>query len=170
MSQRPIPHRFPPLTWRRPAFVWTPLALVIAIGWPALALNSGGGMQKMSLVAGSATFALALVSLGFAWFSGNAPRTHREVIRHILGAGTIVALLAPFALTEVLSAVSNAEHDGHGQSFGLAAPASLIPLALLLGLPIALISAIAFSLFALSKPGMRENEDAVFSGRGEQRI
>ena len=55
MSQRPIPHRFPPLTWRRPAFVWTPLALIIAIGWPALVLTSDGGMQKMTLVTGSAT-------------------------------------------------------------------------------------------------------------------
>lgn len=157
MSQRPIPQRFPALVWRRPAFVWTPLALVIAIGWPALLLTSDGGMQKMVLVTGAATFAVSLLSLGFAWFRDRAPRTHREVIGHVVGAGALVALAAPFALTELLGAVSSAEHDGQGQSFTLAEPASMIPLALLLGLPIAFVSAMAFSLFALTKPAMRQD-------------
>lgn len=153
--QTPIPHRFPPLTWRRPAFVWTPLALVIAIGGPALALAGDGGMQQAALVMGSATFAIALATLGAAWYFDNAPRTRREVIGHVITAGVLVALAAPFVLTNLLGAVSRFENDAQGQSFTLADAAAMVPLALLLGLPIALLSAAAFSLLALKKPAKR---------------
>jgi hypothetical protein len=35
MRGPPIPQRIPPLAWRAPAILWTPLALAVAIGWPA---------------------------------------------------------------------------------------------------------------------------------------
>ncbi|WP_395645826.1 hypothetical protein [Terricaulis sp.] len=151
----PIPHRFPPLAWRRPASVWTPLALVVAIGGPALALE-GGGMQQAALVAGAAMFAIALLTLGAAWYFDKAPRTRREVIVHVIAAGFIVALATPFALTQLLGAVSKYEHDGAAQSFTLSDAATMVPLALLLGLPIALLSAVAFALLALQKPVQRD--------------
>ena len=68
------------------------------------------------------------------------------------------ALATPFVLTNLLGAVSKYEHDGQAQSFTLSDAATMIPLALLLGLPIALLSAIAFSLFALKKPARRDDE------------
>ena len=52
MVPPPIPQRIPPLTWRQPAFLWTPLALAVAIGWPAVLFYNDYGLQQLVVIAG----------------------------------------------------------------------------------------------------------------------
>jgi len=147
----PIPQRIAPLTWRRPTFLCTPLALALAIGGPALVFYNEPGVSRLVLITGMAVFAMALVSLGAAWALGHAPRTRRVVVLHILGAGAVAALLAPFVLTELLGAVANYEQSGAGEKFNLGMSLAMTPLALVLGLPIALLSGIVFAWIALTR-------------------
>lgn len=162
MRPAPIPQRAPPLTWRTPAYVWTPLALAIAVGGPALLLSGDGPLAQFALVAGAAIYALAMMTLGAAWALGRPPRTYRDVVAHVLLAGAMASALAPFALTELLAMVANYEHAGAGDAFTMDMALSIMPLALVLGLPITLLTAIAFSLMALSRPRVEKlNPDDV---------
>lgn len=151
MRGPPIPQRIPPLTWRKPSFIWTPLALALAIGWPAALFYRDAGLQQVMLVAGAAVFAIALSSLGASWALGRVPRARGVVVLHVLIAGALVSLFAPFILTGLLSAVANYEHPGASENFTLAMSLSLAPLALVLGLPITLVSGIAFAWVALAR-------------------
>ena len=36
--------RFPPMRWREPVLLWAPVAFVLSVGWPILALGSGLGL------------------------------------------------------------------------------------------------------------------------------
>jgi hypothetical protein len=141
---RAIPHRIPPLRWRQPAFLWTPIALAIAIGWPAALFSVDSAPQRLALVAGAAVFALALITLGASWAMGKPPRARRIVVLHVVIAGAIAALVMPFVLTEVLAAVA-----GDGETFSIAMSLAMTPLALVVGLPITLVSGIMFAWLAL---------------------
>ena len=167
MRGPPIPQRFPPLAWRRPSLLWTPAALALAIGWPAALFYNDPGLQRLALVAGAAVFALALLSLGASWLLGRAPRTRRIVVLHVLSAGALVALAAPFILTELLAIVADYERSGSGEGFTFAMSLAMLPLALVLGLPIALASGVVFAWTALARqPGPHETallDDGVFS-------
>jgi hypothetical protein len=147
----PIPQRIAPLSWRKPAALWTPLALAAAIGWPAGLFYNEPGLQRLALVVGAGVFALALITLGAAWAIGQAPKTRRAVVLHVLAAGAIAAFAAPFALTKLLAAVADYNHHGAGETFSLAMALAMTPLALLLGLPIALISGLMFAWVALAQ-------------------
>lgn len=151
MSRPPVPQRIPPLRWRGPAFVWTPLALAAGIGWPAAIFYNDAGLQKVILIVSAAAFAVALVTLGASWTLGRAPRTRRVVILHVLFAGLVASIAAPFVLTRVLATVST----GPAAHFPLSMSAAMAPLALMLGLPLALISGALFAWIALK----RENPD-----------
>jgi hypothetical protein len=151
----PIPKRIPALAWRRPAFLWTPAALTLAIGWPALLLHDDVGLSRATLIAGAATFAISFLTLGGSWLLGRAPRTRRTVIVHILLAGAVCALAAPFVLESLLNSLADSTSAGPGLRPSL--PYALAPLALLLGLPIALFSATAFAMVALVKPPRRRD-------------
>jgi hypothetical protein len=161
MSMRgpPIPQRIAPLIWRRPSLLWTPLALALAIGWPSALFYNDPGLQRLTLVAGSAVFALALLTLGGSWLIGRAPRTRRIVVVHVVMAGAIAAIAAPFVLTELLAAVADYQHAGAGQNFTFAMSLAMAPLALVLGLPIALISGVLFAWTALTRPHQRKPDD-----------
>lgn len=151
----PIPMRIPPLSWRRPFFVWTPVAIALAIGWPALMLQGQDGLFEASLVAGAVGLALTLMSLGGAWALGRPPRSRRSVIRHMLWCGGIAALATPFVLTSLLGSVAELER-GAGAVNGLPGSTAyaLQPLAMMIGLPVALFSGVVFSCVALVKqPG-----------------
>src|SRR5262245_10288547 len=122
MRNRPIPKRIPPLRWRQPVLVWTPMALALAFGWPALALMNEGGLAATLLIAGAVAFAIGLLSMGVAWMMGAAPRTRRVAILHFLGPSAVIALATPFAFRWILQMIAEAE--GH------AAPAAVsLPLA-----------------------------------------
>ncbi|MBS0384391.1 MAG: hypothetical protein JSS00_03475, partial [Proteobacteria bacterium] len=67
MAPPPIPQRIPPLSWRQPTALWTPIALAVAIGWPAVAFYNDASLQHLVVIAGAAVFALALITLGVSW-------------------------------------------------------------------------------------------------------
>ena len=148
MEHKPIPQRIAPLAWRKPAFVWTPLALAAAIGWPYLAFREDGALAHMALIAGAFVYAMALTSLGVAWAFGRAPRSRREVVLHVIAAGAIAALGAPYVLTRLLGAAAEGGADG----FSMAMAMGVTPLAVVLGLPVALLSGLVFALIALRRP------------------
>lgn len=155
LSPPPVPRRIPPLTWRQPVMVWTPAALVLALGWPALMLQGEPGLMQTALIGGAIVFASSFVTLGGAWLLGRAPRTRGDVMQHFLIAGFVVALCAPFVLTALLDSLA----QYHERATGLrgATAFAITPLAILLGLPIAFFYGLAFSLVALVKP---PHEDA----------
>lgn len=151
MRSPPIPQRIPPLTWRQPAFLWTPFALALAIGWPVALFYDDTGPQRVAIAALLIIFALALVSLGASWALGRAPRSRRIVVLHVVSAGVITALLAPFVLTWALAAVANYESEGAAEHFTLAMSLATTPLVLMLGLPVILVSGILFAWTALKR-------------------
>ncbi len=151
MSAPPIPQRIPPLAWRRPAFLWTPLALTLAIGWPAGLFTSDSGIQQLALVVSAAAFAIALVSLGASWMIGYAPRARRVVVLHVVIAGALASLAAPFILTQILAAYQSI---GAGKIFTMAL--AMAPLTLVLGPPIALVSGVVFAWVALARRRLGE--------------
>jgi hypothetical protein len=157
MDHPPIPVRIPPLTWRKPVFLWTPLALAAAIGWPALLFQNDGALQKLAVVAGAAVFALAMVTLGIAWGTGKAPRTRRTVVIHVLFAGAIASLLAPFVLTTLLAGVADYEHAGDGARFSIEMSLAMVPLGLVIGLPVGLVSGIVFAWLGLTRAKLEDD-------------
>ena len=121
-------------------------------------------LAKIALAAGAGVFALALLTLGASWALGMAPRARRTVVLHVLVAGAFASLIAPFIMTELLRAVTADEPSGGGERFTLAMSLSLAPLALVLGLPIALVSGITFAWVALARPrppGDASDEDLI---------
>lgn len=148
----PIPQLIPPLRWRAPAFIWTPVALALAIGWPPLLLGGDGGWARGVLIAGAVTFALALTSLGASWLMRRPPRTHRTVIMHVLAAGALVALIAPFVLVGLIETAATIRNlQDEALRLPLSASLTMAPLMLLVGLPTALFSGGVFALVALVK-------------------
>lgn len=133
----PIPQRIAPLSWRKPAFIWTPLALALAAGWPAALFAQQPGLQRLALLGAIAVFAVALASLGAAFALGRVPKARRDIVRHVLMAATAVALLAPLARAAASPA------------FTLDMAFAAIPLTLILALPVAFISALIFAYLAL---------------------
>jgi hypothetical protein len=154
----PIPQRIAPLTWRKPALLWTPLALAMAIGWPAALFANEPGPQRIALVAGFVVFAVALTTLGASWALGQAPRARRVVVLHVVVAGALTALVAPFALTHLLALVADYHQQGAGENFSFTMSLAMAPLALLLGLPIALISGIVFAWVALARERIGDSD------------
>lgn len=160
----PIPSRLAPLIWRRPAIVWTPLALVAAIAGPALLFRDNLAAQRLAIASGFAVFALALTILGLAWLLRRPPRTRRAVVLCVLTAGAVVALAAPIALAGLVGAAFDPHHTGAREAFGLSMSLTLAPLALLLGLPLTLVSAVLFSWLALDKRAVGDSEDVLGDG------
>jgi hypothetical protein len=159
MRSPPIPQLIPPLEWRKPAFIWTPIALALAIGWPAALFANEMALQRLVLIAGAIVFALGLLTLGASWAIGRAPRTRRVVVLHVLFAGVLAALGAPFVLTELLALVADGEGAGN---FSASMSMAFTPLALVLGLPIALISGTVFAWTALSKARHEQIDERIF--------
>lgn len=148
-----VPELIPPLKWRAPAVLWTPLALALAIGWPALLLSSDATMARGVGAAGVLTFVLGLSTLGLAWARGKPPRSHRDVLVHLVVAGALVSLTAPFAMVWLIETAAAQRNPGaENVSLPLSASLSMIPLTLLVGLPTAFISALVFAVVALVKP------------------
>lgn len=150
MRGPPIPQRIPPLAWRKPAFLWTPIALALAIGWPAALFYEDVGMQRLTIAALFAIFAVSLVTLGASWAMGRPPKSRRIVVLHVVTAGVIAALVSPFVLTWLLTVIAG-DHDGAAEQFSLAASLAATPLVLMLGLPVVLVSGIVFAWTALKR-------------------
>lgn len=147
MGGSPIPQRIPPLRWRGPAFLWTPLALALAIAAPLGVFYDDPGLQRVLLAGAIATFVIALAALGVAWLAFGAPKARRQVVAYVVGAGSIVALAAPLTLPELI------EIAGRGpERLSLAMALAGAPLALAIGLPMALMSGVIFAWIALRQP------------------
>lgn len=151
MRGQPIPQRIPPLTWRKPAFLWTPIALALAIGWPAALFYEEPNPQRFAISSLFVVFAIALISLGVSWFTGRPPKTRRVVVLHVVTAGVIGALLAPFILTWLLALVAEYEHEGAAEHFSLTMSLATTPLVVMIGLPVVLVSGIVFAWVALKR-------------------
>ena len=152
MAGRPIPQRIAPLMWRRPTFIWTPVALAAAIGWPAALFYQDQTPQRLALVAGAAVFAIALTTLGVGWAFGRPPKARRVVVLHVVIAMCIAAVAAPFVLTQLLAAVADYKQDGAGHQFNIDMSLAMTPLVIVVGLPIGLVSGIVFAWIALARP------------------
>lgn len=133
-----IPQRIPPLTWRKPVFVWTPLALLLALGWPAL-LFEGADAQRLALAFACIAASFACVSLALRWRVRGAAKARLVVIGHAVGAAALTAFLAPFFVR------------APGQDDAVVAALATIPLLLVIALPLSLISAAAFAWIALRR-------------------
>src|SRR5690242_5457420 len=145
MRRTPIPQRIPPLRWRGPALLWTPLALIAAVSWPAGLFYSDPDLQKLTLIVGALVFAFALVTLGVSWGLGIAPRTRRTVVLHVLAASVIASVAAPYGLTQLLSLVAGGAKASNDAGVSISAWLAVEPLAIILGLPVALISGMLFA-------------------------
>lgn len=159
MRGPPIPQRISPLIWRKPAFLWTPAALALAIGWPAALFYDELGPQRLIIATLFIVFAITLITLGVSWITGRPPKTRRIVLLHVVSAGVAAALLAPFVLTQLLAVVADNEHAGAAENFSLAMSFATTPLVIMLGLPVVLVSGIAFAWIALKRPPPRREED-----------
>jgi hypothetical protein len=158
MRGQPIPQRIAPLAWRKPAFLWTPIALALAIGWPVALFYDEVGPQRLAITALFVVFAVALVTLGASYAIGQPPKSRRIVVLHVVTAGVVAALLAPFVLTWLLGVVAETEHQGAAAQFSLAMSFATTPLVVILGLPVVLVSGIAFAWTAL-KRGVTADRD-----------
>lgn len=152
----PIPQRIAPLAWREPAFLWTPLALIVAVGWPTVLFYNDPGPQRLALVVALGVFAAAMASLGVFWALGRPPRSRRVVVLHVLAAGMAAALIAPFLLSELLALVTDAREPGAETSFSFVLALTMAPLTLVIILPMALISGAAFAWIALTRSRIGE--------------
>ncbi len=110
-------------------------------------------MAQAAMIAGAFVYALALTTLGAAWALGRAPRSYREVVLHVVIAGAVAALAAPYAVVRLLAIASRAANAD-----ALPAALGLTPLAIVIGLPVALVSGMAFALVALHRPTTAEPE------------
>lgn len=159
MRGPPIPQRIAPLSWRKPAFLWTPFALALAIGWPAALFYENTGPQRLAIGALFAVFAIALVTLGASWAMGRPPKSRRIVVLHVVTASVLTALAAPFVLTTLLSAAAEHAHQGAAEQVSLAMSFATTPLVVIVGLPVALISGIVFAWTALKRGVMADRTE-----------
>jgi hypothetical protein len=73
------------------------------------------------------------------------------VVVHVVTAGAIVALITPFVLIELLALVADYERQGAGDGFTFAMSLAMTPLALVIALPVSLLSGIVFAWVALKR-------------------
>ncbi|UPT63960.1 MAG: hypothetical protein M0D54_05295 [Hyphomonadaceae bacterium JAD_PAG50586_4] len=158
MNGPPIPQRIPALTWRKPAFLWTPIALALAISWPLALFYGNPGSQRLAVTALFAVFGLSLMTLGVRWAMGKAPKMRSIVVSHIVLVSLLVALLSPLALSGLLGTQSAGEQVTFSMSL------SILPLILLIGLPIALVSGVLFAWTALTRPKSKDDLIVTFQG------
>ncbi|HVZ99393.1 MAG TPA: hypothetical protein VG841_03655 [Caulobacterales bacterium] len=128
------------------------MAIVLALGWPALAFRDQHGMLQLALSAGALGMAVSVLALGGAWALRRPPRTRTTVIRNMAWTGAVVAAAAPFILVNLMNA--------HAAGLAGAAPLAMAPLALILGLPMSLFAGTVFAWVALVKPPPPERAEA----------
>ncbi|MGE0741242.1 MAG: hypothetical protein AB7O98_07855 [Hyphomonadaceae bacterium] len=160
MRGPPIPQRIPPLRWRGPAFLWTPLGIALAIAAPAGVFFDDPGLQRVLLAGGVVVFTIAMITLGVAWALGGAPKARRQVVAHIMTAGVLTSLAVPFLLPDLVATAGHAP-----ERLSLAMTLMTTPLALVIGLPMSLLAALIFAWIALVQPDAdseRLLEDDVF--------
>lgn len=135
--------------WRRPAALWAPLALALALLAPALMFRGEGRVGQIAIAAVALGVTAALVSLVLAAAIGRLPRSRREVMSQTLRICMLAAAAAPFAVHLLLSATEDAQAAPIG--LPLLLPFALLPLAACIGLPAALMAALLLSYVAFRR-------------------
>lgn len=141
--------RFPAMVWREPGWLWLLVAYGLSAGWPFVALGGGGGLAVALAFGVAVTAGLALVT-ALGLFEGGRPlRARRDVVGLFLIYGTVASLIAPTVVGLASGATGTSGYDG-------AMAASLWPLGLMVGLPVALFAGLAFAVVMFVKPPARE--------------
>jgi len=136
--------------------IWTPVALALALGWPVLALHDDTGWPEIVSITAALAFAIGFVSMGCAWAIGRPPRSLRDAVLHLLWPCIFAALAAPFVYRTLIVSIAIAQSGTMRAPIPLQFAAAAEPVALLVGLPIALVSALTFCAVALVKPSREE--------------
>jgi hypothetical protein len=142
------PPREPLLVWRKPAPLWAIAALALALGPPALVLVGEGGMAQMTLIASALGLLAALSALAFAGALGTALRTRRDIVSFVVRFGLATALITPIAFQLLLHAMEGIEGASGPVGLPFFLPLALWPLAVMVGLPIALLGGLALAFVA----------------------
>jgi hypothetical protein len=119
--------------------LWTPLALVLALGLPYALFFFDRALLTTALTALISAFVLALAWMGLGWARGRPPKARRLVVEMVVTSGLVVAFAAP--LVQALWFALRPEDAW-----------PLVLFELMLGLPLALVSGIVFAWTALSRP------------------
>ncbi|MDX2236755.1 MAG: hypothetical protein NW203_04245 [Hyphomonadaceae bacterium] len=149
--------RLPPLAWRKPAFAWTPAALIIGIGWPYLVLRNEGGVALMAAFGAAGVGLGGVLVLLAAARAGRPPRTRRTALSPFillgLAAGFVLPLLFAILLA-ILNAIERNQSEVALKNAGLGVDMvlALWPLGIMIGLPYALFVGLSVVLIALRAP------------------
>ena len=148
--------RAPPLTWRKPAFVWLPVALILGVGWPYLLLRNEGGVALMAALGAGCVGIASAAALLIAQRTGVPPRTRRIALTPFLSFGLIAAFVLPL-LFAILLAILNAVERAHADvtlkhaGLGVDMVLALWPLGVMIGLPYALFVGLCVVLVAMKQ-------------------
>lgn len=125
--------------------------MALSIGWPAALFYEAIGPQRLIITTLFLVFALALVSLGASWAMGHAPKSRRIVVLHVVLAGAVMILAAPFLLEWFLATVGGPDGEDATDHVSLAMSFATTPLVVMVGLPVVLVSGILFAWTALKR-------------------
>jgi hypothetical protein len=126
-----------------------------------LALREQPGLMQAALIVGGAALLISLISLGVSYGVGAPPRSRLAVLGHVLFAGVTTTLAAPFLFTMVLDSLARSERSLISAGLGDASAWAVLPMALMLGLPTALLAGFALMIVALDKPRLQSWAEAV---------
>lgn len=114
-----------------------------------------------ALAAGGAGLVISLITLGVSYGVGAPPRSRLAALCHVLSAGVATTLAAPFMFTMLLDMLARSERSLISAGLGEASAWATLPLALMLGLPAALLAGFALVVVALDKPRLQSWAEAV---------
>lgn len=152
-------YKRPPLTWRKPAWLWASLAFAIGVVWPLVFLSRDGGLAQLAAISVGAALLLSVGVIAIGAQIGRPPMLRRHVVIVVLICTGMVALLAPFVFVGLLGLLAGLESSLDepglkiaGLSQGMAW--ALAPIAFLVGAPSAIAAALTLSIlgFRREKP------------------
>ncbi|MFZ4121451.1 MAG: hypothetical protein ACOYKM_07285 [Caulobacterales bacterium] len=140
--------RFPPLRWRRQPQAWVAGATLLSLV-PILLLGVSFGFGLAIATGIILTTAAGLVGARWAQNLGRPPRARREIVVLCLVFGGAFSFGAPTVISMFSGAAGT---TGYHQDMA----GSLWPLALMIGLPLALVCGLATSMLVFEKPPVRD--------------
>lgn len=140
--------RFPPLRWRKQPTAWVIGATALSLT-PIMLLGVSFGLGLAIALGMVLTTAVGLMTARWAQSLGHPPRARREIVVPCLLIGGVFSICAP-TLVSIFSGASGTR----GYSEDIAG--SLWPVALMVGLPMALVCGLVTSLLVFEKPPARD--------------
>jgi hypothetical protein len=159
----------PALAWRRPVWLWAPVAFAISVAWPALFLRSEGGLAQFAAITTGVAFVLAVVALALGYAIGRPPLQRRHVVAAMVIAAALCALLSPLAFIWLIGAVTETEYGGQAPGPEIAGLSpdmawALAPLALAVGAPASVFAGLALALIGFEKRKARPAPPQIEAG------